>query len=156
MFERVIQFFRSRRTVANIQPKIEVDYHSWSYDQESLRLALKKQWELLLKELESDPSIIKSRKWSDYTTSDGERKEEIVLEIDGVVVNLEGPYYLDPEWKKPPLECPKTATERGNEAIDHLTRGTDMIWAITHCSKRKFEALIEFLKATRSSRSISF
>jgi len=152
MFERVIKFFKSRRTVTTVQPKIEVDYVSFSYD-DNIKLQLQKQWEALLKELESDPSIVKSRKWS-MTHHDGTHKEEIVLDIDGVIIALDGPYYPDPDWKKPLSEPPKTETERGNEAVDVVMRATDMLWAVTHCSDRKFEALIEFLKATRgSSRS---
>jgi len=151
MFERVIQFFKSRKTVASVQPRIDVNY--WSYGDEAISLELRKQWEALLKELESDPSIIKSREWSTYT-HDGTRKEEIVIDLDGVIIKLEGPYYPDPDWTKPQPVSPKTETEKGNEAVDQLIARTEMLWGITHCSERKFEALIEFLKATRASRSV--
>jgi len=150
MFERVVQFFKSRKTTTSTQPHIEVSYSTFSYD-DNIKLELVKQWEMLLRELESDPSIIKSRKWNTYQW-DGTRKEEIVAVIDDVVIKLEGPYYPDPDYKKPPAMPPKTETERGNEAVDTMI-SANMVWAVTHCSERKFEALIEFLKATRSSAS---
>lgn len=153
MFEKVIEFFKSRKTTTTIQPEIKVDYICFLVG-EDMRMELRKQWEGLLQQLSLEPSIVQSRKWSSYITFDGERREEIKICIDGVILKLEGPYYPDPDWVKPPIREPKSESEQGNEAIDGLLRTTNMTWALTHCSDRKFEAFIEFLKATRASRTI--
>jgi hypothetical protein len=103
----------------------------------------------LLKEIEANPSAIKERKWGRAWS--GTHQEEITICLDGVTLSLLGPEYPDPNWQKPPIEPQKTELERGNEEIDQHIRQSNILWAITHCSSRKFDALIEFLKATRAA-----
>lgn len=152
MFERIVQFFKARKVTTAIQPKIEVDYGYYSYYHEAIELALKQQWEELLQELEAEPSLVKSREWSSYTTSDGKRHENIILEIDGVVLRLEGPYYADPDWKKPLPPTPKSEEQSANEAIDMAVARSDLLWAVSHCSQFKFNTFVQFIEATRASK----
>jgi hypothetical protein len=149
MFEKLVEFFQKRRVTTQIQPSIAVNYDPWSYD-ENVKLALKEQWEGLLKELER-ASHIKERKWS--SSFGGKRRELIKVEIDGVIIDLTGSEYPDPEWKQPAPAGPKSDTERGNEDLDQLTQNSSLLWALSHCSDRKYEAYIEFVKATRATRS---
>ena len=146
ILRNVVQFFKSRRTTATFGPKITVDYGLWTYN-EDLKSAMKKQWEKLREELDLHPECIKEREWLRYR--EGERKEELTVELEDVVIKLIGSYYPDPDYQPAKPEPIKSEQERGNEAVDQLIRSTTMIWAITHCSWRKFEALINFLRATR-------
>ncbi len=146
MLENIVNFFKSRLASVKISPRISIDYTSWD---DEIKLALKEQWEKLKEELKLHQNIIKEQKWSDGY-SDGRRREDIVLEIDGVVMRLEGPYYPDPNYNRPPIII-KTEEQQGNESIDHLITGTSMVQAITHCTELKFKTFIDFLKATRTA-----
>lgn len=144
--ENIVNFFRSRLTSLKISPNISVDYNSWD---DQIKLALKEQWEKLKEELRLHPNIIKEQKWSNGY-SDGSRRENIVLDIEGVIMQLEGPYYPDPHYEHPPIII-KTEEQKGNESIDGLITGTSMVWAITHCTELKFNTFMDFLKATRTT-----
>lgn len=152
MFEKMVEFFKSRKVTALIQPKITVDYHPFSIlNDESVTASLREQWENLLQEIiSSDTKIVKERKWFDYQET---RQEKITVEIDGVTLKLEGPYYPNPNYIKPIAQMPKSDIERANENIDAMVVHSDLLNIITHCSERKYEALIEFIKATRATRS---
>lgn len=152
MFEKVVQFFQSRKTTTRVQPKVAVDYYRWEDD--DLTTPLKQQWESLLEELKASPELIKKREWSS-SYGNGKRREHIITEIDGVVVNLDGPLYIDPSWVKPLEMAPQTDTERANDLVDQTITQGFTLWSLAHCSERKYEALIEFIKATRASRESS-
>lgn len=148
MFESIVKFFKTRVTPINIQPKIEVDYHSYDED---IEIILKKEWESLRKEINQEPSIIKKQEWnSGY--SDAKRREKLTVEIDGVLLQLEGPYYHDPDYKKPEPQRAKSEEEHGNERVDEMIGNHSFIWGLTHCSQFKFNTLIAYLEATRASR----
>jgi hypothetical protein len=148
MLEKIVKFFQSRTMSMEIQPTIRVSYSSWEAE---INLALKEEWEDLLKELDENPKIIKNRKWTSY--SGDMRQEEMILQIDGIVIELTGPRYPDPKYVKPIPDPPKTQIESANESIDNFFGQGPIIWALTHCSEVKYEALIQFIKATRVTRA---
>lgn len=147
--KKIAGFLRSRRAEVTVGPDIEISYRVYARN-EDVKLALKIQWEKLLKELDLHPRCIKERKWQSYS-SDGTRHEEITIDIEGVIMKLSGPYYPDPDYEPAKPKPIKSEQERANESIDELITRTNTLWAITHCGWRKFEALINFLKATREA-----
>lgn len=149
VLKRVANFFKSRRTEATVGPKIDVDYDIWTYC-EDIKLALKKQWEELRKELDLHPECIEKQDWKRYR--EGERQESILINIEGVIITLDGPYYPDPDYKAPKPEPPKTDEERANEGVDQLLHSTNLVWVMTHCSRAKFETFIDFLRSGRMTR----
>ena len=86
--DSIVQFFKTRKTEAMVGPKIEVNYDRYEPN-DDVGLALKKQWEVLRKELDSQPSLITSQEWRSYRPK--MRQEKMTVEIDGVVMELEGP-----------------------------------------------------------------
>jgi hypothetical protein len=152
MFEKVFEFFKTRKTTTEIQPDISIDYGLICVG-DDVEAILRQQWEGLLVEIEQNPSIeLIKRTWSSY--GGRERYEQITLSIDSVRLKLRGVRYPDPAWTEPHREH-RTETEQGNDTIDSLISQTAMVWGLTHCSERKYEAFIEFLKATRASRSVN-
>lgn len=150
MFEKVAQFFQQRKTEVRIQPEIQIDYHAYAPD--DVKVALKDQWEQLLKEIEKNPEMVKSRAWLSWGNGSN-RKEEIVVVIDNVLIKLEGPDYSNPNYRpsgEPPRISPQ---EQANENLDGFISSSRILWDITHCSDRKFDALVEYIKATRSART---
>lgn len=146
----IVSFFRTRQISAKIRPKIQVDYEKWDYN-DSVALALKNEWEALRKEIDANPSCIQKQEWSTWGSK--MRQEKLTIEIEGVTLDLEGPHYPDPNYKSPEPEPIMSDEQRGNEAIDSSLHQTNLIWAITHCSSLKFEAFIDFVEATRKTRT---
>ena len=144
-----MEFFKTRKVSATVSPTLEVSYAHWTSFAEipDVEQALKRAWEQLRKELDS--SQIKKQEWNKYR--EGYKQENLLVEIEGVLMELEGPYYPDPDYKPRPPETPKTREQQGNELLDQLLIQTQMLWSITHCSNEKFYAFINFLKATRES-----
>ena len=147
----VVEFFKTRKITAEIGPRIKIDYDiNWGYDHmPEVREVLRKEWEGLRAEL--DPSQIKKQKWSRFT--EGEKQEALTVEIGGAIIELEGPHYRDEsyiqELKIP--QIPKTDEQISNEQIDDLVHRTNILWAISHCSREKYRTMINFLNATRDS-----
>lgn len=150
MFENVVKFFKTRQISAKVSPEIRINYDV-SYSNDDVSLALKKEWEGLRKEIGLNPSCIKKQDWKDYRT--GQKQEALTVEIDGILLKLEGPYYPDSDYKKPEPQRAKTAEEQANEGVDEFVGSGCFIWNLTHCSQFKFNSLISFLEATRASRS---
>ena len=149
ILSNVVQFFRSRKVAANVWPEIRVDYdRSYIWD-EAVKVVLREQWEQLRAELAKNPSVIKSQGWNEYR--EGQRQEELVLEIEGVNFKIHGPYYPNPAYQRPTPPPPKTPEQQGNETIDNFLQSTNILWGLTHCSDDKFNTLIEFMRATRRS-----
>jgi len=148
----IVSFFKTRKISAEVGPKIKVDYQTWFSTNDDIALTLKAEWEKLRREIDANPTCIKEQKWHDYFT-DGTRHEELTVDIDGVVLELEGPYYPNPNYKQPEPEPRISDEQKGNESIDNLLQRTHLIWAITHCSSLKFETFIDFVEATRKTRS---
>lgn len=152
MLSRIVDFFKSRQVSAKVGPKVTVDYEVWdAWDPKGP--TLKREWEGLRAEIESTkPSIVKEREWTRYRS--GFKRENLMVEIEGVLMKLEGPYYPDEAYEKPPKEMPKSETETANETVDSLIQQTRILWSVGRCSDRKFDALLEFLRATRATRRI--
>lgn len=146
VLKSVASFFKSRRTNVTIGPRISVDYDIYTYVEDT-KIAIKKQWEQLRKEIELHPECIQKQEWQRYRK--GERQEKLILELEEVVIELEGPYYPDPDYVPAKPEPPKLEKERADETVDALLQQTSLIWAITHCSELKYRRLIQFLEATR-------
>jgi len=148
-FENVINFFKSRKMTTEIGPGIEINYAHWTSFAEAADVeeTLKKAWEQLRSEL--GPTQIKKQEWNTYR--EGCKQERLLVEIEGVLLQLNGPYYRDPEYKPRPPEEPKTTTQTANELTDRLLKETNVLWAITHCSSEKFYTFINFLKATKET-----
>lgn len=150
LLKNAVEFFKTRQINAQISPKIQVSYEHWyPYNVDGVGVALMKEWEVLKAEIDKTPSCVKDRKWNTYRS--GYKQEELTVEIDGVVMELKGAYYSDPDYKPYKQEEPKSILQQANESIDGAVRNTDIIWAITHCSNWKYDALIDFLNATRAS-----
>jgi hypothetical protein len=143
----IVQFFKTRKISAAVSPTIKVSYEHWTSFNETpdVEEALKKAWEGLRSQLEA--SQIKKQEWNTYR--EGYKQEELLVDIEGVLMELEGPYYPDPEYKPRSPEPLKTTEQSANETLDTLLQRTDVLWAITHCSNEKFYAFINFLKATK-------
>lgn len=149
-FEKIVNFFKSRKMTTEVGPSIKISYEHFTgiWEVPDVEEALKKAWERLRSELE--PTQIKKQRWNTYR--EGHKQETLLVEIEGVLLQLEGPYYADPEYKKPVQEePPKTTTQKANELTDTLLSSTQVLWAITHCSEEKFYAFINFLKATKEA-----
>ena len=145
----IIRFFKTRKIEAKVGPKIEIDYHDWGVV-DDVALALNEAWKKLRVELNNNPSYIKEHRWNEYSR-DGKRREELTVEIEGVVMKLRGPYEPDPHFVRLPAEPKISDEQRANEALDQVIRSTSVIWAITHCSDMKHHAFIEFLNASRKT-----
>lgn len=155
VLKNIVSFFKTRLITAKVGPKIEIDYsgsnYYWALDDIALALAV--EWKKLRAELNNNPSCIKKQKWNDYY-SDGTRTEHLTVDIDGVVIELEGPHEPNSNFVKPPAEPIKSEEQRANEALDELIRSTSMMWAITHCSDMKHHTFIQFLNASRKTGGI--
>ena len=151
MFETIVKFFKTRLVSAKISPEIKIDYDRYD-DNHDANLALKKEWEGLRKEIDLNPSSIKKQDWQNYRR--GMKQEILTVEIEGVLLELEGPYYPDPDYKMPIPESQRRKTEEeiGNEGVDAIVGNYQFIQSLTHCSQFKFNTLIAFIEATRASR----
>lgn len=150
--KNIVSFFKTRKISAEVGPEIEVDYHCYSSANDDVKLALKAEWEKLRKEIDANPACIKEQEWNEYF-SDRTRQETLTVDIDGVVLELKGPYYPNPNYSEPEPKPRISDEQQGNECVDGLLKQTNLIWAITHCSSVKFETFIDFVEATRKTRT---
>lgn len=154
--ENIVKFFKTRAISANISPKIEVNYRCryWDFNADIITEKLKEEWEKLREELNANISCIKKQEWEDYGK---EKHEKLCVNIDGVIINLIGADYPNTDYV--PLitkYVPTSDTERANRDIDDLIARNNILWCITHCSKDKYSALMEFIAATRRNASPNY
>lgn len=148
VFGSIVDFFKARTVEAKIQPEITVDYKFYG-SIPSVQTALKEEWEGLRDQIDDNPSCIVSQKWYEYDYNE-DRSEELTVAIAGVTLRLRGPSYPNPNYVKKP-DIPKSETEIANERVDELIKNNG-VWAFSHCSKEKYQALIDFIRATRLTK----
>jgi hypothetical protein len=152
--EKVVEFFKGRKTVAKVGPKITVSYAytTYSFPMDDVEVALHQQWEVLRPQLDQAPNCIKKTEWRTYRV--GERQEHLSVEIEGVLMELEGPYYPDPDYvAKPEERDTRTEEERANDMMDQMLQRTDWIWILEHCSTAKYHSFLDFVQASRLART---
>jgi hypothetical protein len=152
--EKVVEFFKARKTVAKVGPKIGISYSytSYGFPVDDVEAALHAQWEVLRPQLDQAPNCVKKTEWTRYRT--GYRQERLSVEIDGVMMELEGPYYPDPDYV-PNLEQRdmRTEEERANDRMDRMLQQTDWLWILEHCSTAKYHSFLDFIQASRLART---
>lgn len=146
MIEKAVDFFKPHLVTTTIQPKIKVEFHT--YDS-SLGDEYRKKWEGLLASL--DPSTIKGREWRNYRS--GYKYEEIIVDLDGVKIELGGAYYPDPSYKER-AEPVLSAQEQADRQLDAIFGQYNFAWAITTASKAKVRNLLAYVQTIAGEKGV--
>ena len=153
VLEKAAEFFKKQVVTAKVYPKIEVSFYEYSTPPE-VRDALVRQWEALRPTLDS--VMVKKAEWSDYGE---ERFERLVVELDGVPMQLTGPRVPNPNYKAPERVAPPPASVQADNMLSSMIAqpnnygyyggypyGQGFLWAMQNASPSVKAAFLGMVK----------
>lgn len=139
LLETVAGFLKGHLISVQAQPEINVDFGASYNVSREHKLALRTQWEDLLKEFEAAPKVVVKRSWSEFTWS-WERREHIEARIDGIILELRGPEYPMPGTKPAQQEVSMTEESHATKRIDEAL--PIVLNFLGHASPEKKQAVL--------------